>query len=200
LLTWWLSAHDVLLAHGAAVGDADGAVVLTAPGGSGKSTTSLACVAGGMGFLGDDYVALEPALARVWSVYGSAKLAPDHLQRFPGLLEPEPARPSDPVDAKRVGWPLREHPERTVVQAPVRALVVPAVVGGPDCRLVPLPASRALMAIAPLTMFQTPGDQRAAFALSSRVVRGVPTWRLELGRDMTQAPVVLRALLDGVAS
>ncbi len=195
LLTWWFAPQGKLLAHGAAVGGPEGATLMVGPGGSGKSTSALASFAAGTGYVGDDYVLLDPATRTVWSVYGSAKLAPDHLARFPGLLEPEPIRPGDPPDAKRIGWPGTARPDAIVLSAPVRAIVVPVVTGAAACSLTPVASSRALMALAPLTMFQTPGDQRAAFRLSTRFVHGVPTYRLELGAGMERVP----GLLTGVA-
>jgi len=199
ILTWWFSPQALLLAHGAAVGSPDGAVVLAGPGGSGKSTTALACLAAGMGYLGDDYVLLDPHSHTVWSVYGSSKLADDHLLRFPHLMRPEEPGPADPSDAKRIGWPAEVLPEAMVTSAPVRAIVVPVVTGGPQCVLTRVPASRALMAVAPLTMFQTPGDQRAAFQLSTRFVSGLPTYRLDLGEGMDRVPHLIRDLLGAPA-
>ncbi len=197
ILTWWLAPQNLLLAHGAAVGSAEGAVVMAGPGGSGKSTAALSCLAGGMGYLGDDYVLLDPGSRSVWSVYGSAKLDEDHLARFPGLMQPEPAQPDDPADAKRVGWPAAVRPSAVVLSAPVRAMVVPVVTLGPACTLTPVPASRALMAVAPLTMFQTAGDQRAAFRLVSEFVKDMPTFRLELGEGMERVPGLLQGIIDG---
>lgn len=195
LLTWWFAPQGLLLAHGAAVGSEDGAVVLVGRGGSGKSTTSLACLADGLGFLGDDYVLIDSRAALVWSTYGSAKLAPEHLDRYPDLLCPDAPLPLDPPDAKAVGWPLRDRPTARVLSAPIRAFVVPSVVGGPICELVSQSASRALMALAPLTMFQTPGDQRVAFELASAVVRAVPSLELRLGDDMSTAAAALAGFL-----
>jgi len=199
LLTWWLAPQQMLLAHGAAVGSPAGAVVLAGPGGSGKSTTALACLAAGMGYLGDDYVLLDPKSRSVWSVYGSAKLAEDHLARFPHLMRPEDPSPADPGDAKRIGWPGEVMPDAMVTSAPVSAIVVPVVTGGPECTLTRVPSSRALMAVAPLTMFQTPGDLRAAFGLTTRFVAGLPTFRLELGGGMEGVPGLLQDLADGRA-
>lgn len=196
LLTWWFAPQGLLLAHGAAVGSEDGAVVLVGRGGSGKSTTSLACLAAGLGFLGDDYVLIDSEATRVWSIYGSAKLAPEHLARYPELLRPDEPLALDPPDAKAVGWPLRDRPTARVLSAPIRAFVVPGVVGGPICELIPQAASRALMALAPLTMFQTPGDSRLAFELAIAAVRTVPSLELRLGDDMTTAAFALAGILN----
>ena len=196
LLTWWLAPQDLLLAHGAAIGSAEGAVVLAGPGGCGKSSTALSCFAAGMGYLGDDYVLLDPSSRSVWSVYCSAKLAEEDLARFPGLMQPETAQPADPADAKRVGWPAAVRPSAMVLSAPLCAIVVPVVTLGPACTLAPVPASRALMAVAPLTVFQTAGDQRTAFRLATESVKEMPTFRLELGAGMERVPGLLQGIID----
>ncbi len=56
---WWAERCGAVLAHGAVVGDAEGAALITGVSGSGKSTTSLACVQAGMKFAGDDHVLLR---------------------------------------------------------------------------------------------------------------------------------------------
>lgn len=201
LLTWWLAPQNLLVAHGAAIGSAEGAVMLAGTGGSGKSTTALSCLAAGMGYLGDDYVLLDPRSRSVWSLYASAKLAEDHLARFPALMQPETAQPADPADAKRIGWPAAVNPSAMVLSAPVCAIVVPVVTLGAACTLTPVPASRALMAVAPLTLFQTAGDQREAFRLATEFVKDMPTFRLELGAGMERVPRLLQDIIDeGVAS
>jgi hypothetical protein len=199
ILTWWFATQGLLLGHSAAVGSRDGAVLLTGPGGSGKSTTALAALQAGMGYLGDDYVLLDVDRVRVWSVYGSAKLEPGHLARFPHLLDPDGRDPHLPPDTKKVGWPLTARPESILLEAPIRAILLPAVVGGGHNRLAPTPASRALLALAPVTMFQTPGDHQAAFSLASRLARSVPSFRLELGGDIEELPGLLGELLSAGA-
>ena len=52
------------------------------------------------------------------------------------------------------------------------------------------------MAVAPLTMFQTAGDQRTAFRLVTEFVRHMPTFRLELGADMERVPGLLQHIID----
>jgi hypothetical protein len=204
LLTWWFLPHRRLVAHGGAVSVGDDAVLLTGVGGSGKSTTALAALAGGFDYLGDDYVLVdlhEPPSARVHSLYGSAKLAPEHLTRFPGLLHPDEDIPRDPPDAKMVGWPIAEHPARARRHASIRAVVLPEVVGAGPSMLERVPTSRALLGLAPSTLFQTAGHHGGAFRLAAEVARAVPAYRLGLGADLGSdggtVPHLLRQLLDG---
>jgi hypothetical protein len=86
VMHWWLESNGCQLAHAGAVGTRDGGVLLAGRGGSGKSTTALACLIDGFEFAADDYCALaatQPACAH--SLYCSAKLAADNRVRLPGL-------------------------------------------------------------------------------------------------------------------
>lgn len=195
LLAWWFASQNLLLAHSAAVSSEDGAALIVGPSGSGKSSTALGCLAAGLGYLGDDHVLLDPVQRTVSSIFGSAKLVPEHLQRFPGLMRPDVPRPHDPPDSKMVGWPSVEYPERMVRTAPIKAFIVPVVTRGPSCRMLRSTAGRALMALAPTTMFQTPGFHQLAFSLSVDVVRGLSPYRLELGEGSEQVPGMIRRLL-----
>ena len=75
ILQGWLSQRGLQFAHAAAVGTQAGGVLLAGEGGSGKSTTSLACLDAGMDFVSDDYclIASEP-VPWLHSVYCSAKM------------------------------------------------------------------------------------------------------------------------------
>jgi hypothetical protein len=80
-----LQPHGVQLVHGAAVGGAEGVVLLTGYGGSGKSTTALSCHRRGLTVLGDDYVAIKAppspgAPPTVHRVYSSLKVHPHEVQ------------------------------------------------------------------------------------------------------------------------
>ena len=105
----WALAPDALPVHAAAVGDARGAALLVGRGGSGKSSTAVACLAAGLGFLGDDYCILrfEPEPV-VHSLYCSAKVTNEELPHLGALAE---QRDLDvPEGPKPVLFPLRTAP------------------------------------------------------------------------------------------
>src|SRR5690349_17591533 len=89
LLAWFFRARGLHLLHGAAVGSADAGCLLVGRGGSGKSSSALACLEWpepGLGVAGDDYcvVATRPR-AVAWSLYRSAKVGWPQLDWFPRL-------------------------------------------------------------------------------------------------------------------
>src|SRR3982751_932901 len=58
ILHWWLLSQGLQLVHAAAVGNSTGGVLIGGKGGSGKSTTALACLQSDLSYVGDDYTLL----------------------------------------------------------------------------------------------------------------------------------------------
>jgi len=195
LLSWWFTGRGKLLAHAAAVATDDGAVLLIGPGGSGKSSTSLICMAGGMGWLGDDYVVIDPSNRVVSSLYGSAKLVVAHHAHLPDLMRTDGTIRHAHLDDKNFGFPAIESPERVCLEATTRAVVLPVVTRGPRCRLVRTTTSRALLALAPSTIFQGRVQRAEVFELSRQVVQPFQPYRLELGEGTEALPAMLSELL-----
>ena len=116
ILHWWLGGMGILQVHGGAVGTDDGGVIIVGRGGSGKSTTSLACLTAGLQYAGDDFVAIETRPEpRVHSLYSSGKLESHQIERFPELVS-------------AVVNPVREEEEKAIIYADRRVprVTVPA--------------------------------------------------------------------------
>jgi hypothetical protein len=195
ILSWWLMGQGMVLAHSAAVSTDDGAALLIGPGGSGKSSTALACLAAGMGYLGDDYVIIDPTTRTVWSLFSSAKLVVAHHDRYPELMTAGATIHHEARDDKRYGWPAIEFPDRVRLSAPIRTVVLPVVTRGPRCRLLPSTPGRALMALAPTTMFQSFALKQDIFDLCSKAVQPFRAHRLELGEGADAVPAMLSRLI-----
>ncbi len=196
ILHWWLGRHGVLQVHGGAVGTDDGGVIIVGRGGSGKSTTTLACLAGGLRYAGDDYVAMQPRPEpRIHSLYSSGKLEPHQLERFPEL-EPALANPVRGEQDKAIVYAHWAFPEATIAGFPLKAVLVPRIAGGEETRIVPTSGSNALAALAPSTIFQLHPPQENALAEMAALVRQVPSLQLELGTDLKRIPAVIRSYLE----
>lgn len=196
VLHWWATRAGRQLLHGAAVGDASGALLLTARGGSGKSTTALNALLAGMSYLGDDYVlaALDEAGPSVHSLYATAKVdpaAPDTVPALTQLMHDASAEAGEKVVIYLAKW-KRDLLARSL---PLRAVVVPGLKPGESSRLAPLKPSVAYLAMAPTTAFQLPQAREAATTFMRRLVSAVPCFRLELGDDIDAVPQLLRELL-----
>lgn len=199
ILNGWMGNHGCMLAHGAAVGIGDGAVLLAGPGGSGKSTTALICAEGGMLFLGDDYCLLRthPSL-EVCSLYGTAKMTREDLARLPGLaarVSPEPG-----PQGKALLFLAGAMPGRFASRLPLRAVLLPRVTGRAGTTLRMAGASEALRSLAPSSIFQLSGAGAGAFDLLSGLVRRLPCYHLDLGTDYSGIAPVVREILSGAGA
>lgn len=200
LLNWWLRDRGLVVVHAAVVGNAAGAVLLPGKGGSGKSTTTLACTAGGLAVVGDDYCAMDPRTGIAHSLYNTVKLKADaDVERF-SALEPfmrHMERVGEGGDRQRSMVFLHPHfPGAMTSSLPVRAILVPQVTGEPGTSIARSSAGAALMALAPSTMLQLAGNERDAFRSMVELVRGIPTFRILLGTQVDGIPATIARFLD----
>ena len=183
-LSWLFSAADAQFAHAGAVATSNGAALLAGRGGSGKSTTAMACAAAGHGYLGDDYVlvAEDGGRAMVHSIYATAKLTEQSFDLLPAMrpLADGPATVHEKAVLQLTGTPLGAQMRDS---APIAAILLPQLTDAWGSRWEPAAASRALTALAPTTLFQLPGAGGEALGRLARLVRSVPAFTLHLGRD-----------------
>jgi hypothetical protein len=198
LLNLWLLDRDPQLVHGAAIGSEEGCVLLIGPSGAGKTSTALSCLDSNLRHLGEDYCLLAPGEPpHVFSIYSSAKVEPATLGRIPELGELVVAMPEREDDkaildlhSKDTGKMLRS--------APLKAIAIPRIVDGTETRTAPCSTAEAMVAVAPSTMLQLPGNGPAVMRLLSETIRSVPCFRLEVGSEPSQIPRAIEQLLDHV--
>ena len=160
------------LVHGAVVGIGGRGGLLAGRGGSGKSTTTLACLRAGMQVVGDDYAAVEliAGQARAWNLYGSMKIG----ERDDG--------PGGRDDRRTLifGDDLPGAPTEMLELA---ALLLPRVAGGPRSTLSAASPAAALRALAPSTLLQAPYEDRPSLGILADLARTLPAYHLDLGDD-----------------
>ncbi|MBN9420403.1 hypothetical protein ABS71_11275 [bacterium SCN 62-11] len=196
ILNWWSAENGLQYVHAAGVGSAAGGLLLTGPGGSGKSTTALACLEAGMGYLGDDYCLVSDR--EVFSLYSTAKLVGEEdLQRFPGLrgwVENE-----ERAEGEKILLNLARHrPQSLLGRAPLKAVVIPRVHGPGPSRLRQVRGAEALLALAPTTLFQLAGSQQLGMSRMKQLLGNHPCYVLELGPEIRAVPALLQELLDSL--
>ena len=187
LLFAYFEETGLCLVHAAAVGG----VLLGGRGGSGKSTTALLGLAAGIDYAGDDQVLVDPAGPTAHCLYGTAKVLPATLVRFPSLAPifaaAAPAAPGE----KLVAFVGR----RVARTMPVRAIVLPFVTAAARSTLSPMPRAAALRGLAASTVLQQPGAGSTTLGAVARMTATVPSFRLALGADVDE----ISRIIDGVA-
>jgi hypothetical protein len=211
LFHWWhsLSCHDSFLLHAAAVGTEDrGGVLLAGRGGSGKSTTAVACLLdGSWAYLADDYcvVRVGAEIPTVHSLYCSAKLDHKTLAAFPALSDRASLIEIGRDPDGKIGFDLFQcFPESFRSELPLRVIVFPRVPrqangAGPD-RLTSIGAGAAVRALAPSTLFQLPGAAASDFHMITALANRLPCFQLELGSNFAAVPQSLRQFMECLAS
>jgi hypothetical protein len=200
ILHWWLLSRGLQLVHAAAVGNSNGGVLIGGKGGSGKSTTALACLQSNLSYVGDDYTLLGfDSGPVVHSLYNSAKLNSDHVQRFPALLS-KVANPERLADEKALLFVNENYPSKVATRLPVRAILLPRVTGLAGTRFKRVSVAMTLAALAPSTIFQLPRAGNEALKFLATFARHLPCFSLEVGTDLSTIPPVIEGLLADIDS
>ncbi len=196
ILSWWAASEGYQFVHAAAVGRDSGAVLIVGKGGSGKSTTALACLAAGLRYVGDDYTLVGSHEGpMVYGLYNTAKLTgPPDLARFPDLAD-SISNPERLATEKAMIFLGRHHPDRLAAALPLRAILVPRITHQPGTSVHAITAGAALAALAPSTLLQLPGSDTGALQAMAALVRRVPCYELRLGNEIARIPAVISNLL-----
>ena len=195
--------------HAGAIAGPTGAVVLGGAGGTGKSTTALACLGHpGLRYMSDDYVIVEvEPEPLVTSVYATAKLKSlSEFDRFEHLRASVVNREratgdsdGDPDAEKPMLFVNETAPECLVEEMPLRALVFPRFVDRDDCTIARLSSDVAFKLLAPSTLQQVPATGGAALRCMRTLAGQVPAFGLGLPRDPRKIPDALVAILAEVS-
>lgn len=182
LLSWLCNLRGMQIVHGGAVAIDGRAVLLAGPGGAGKSTTALACVLAGLGYIGDDYCAVEPATGDVHMVYRTAKLFKSSLEMLPSLARMVVNR-GRIADEKGVLY--LDPGEMNLVRSAKLSAILLTVVGA-SARSMVRPATRAetIKAILPSTVGGLMGGTAVTTRMIMELARSVPAFHVELGTDL----------------
>lgn len=195
ILHRWLHCRRKQMLHSGAVGTADGGAILVGAGGSGKSSTSLACLQSELLYAADDYCLLtDEGEPYVHSLYSSGKINAADISKFSFLRSA--LSNADRLDQEKALFFLHSDFRHKISRGfPLKAILVPSVTGRQDTSFYSISAAHALRALAPSTIFQLPGGREAAFKLIAGVARKVPCYCLELGTDKSRIPPVIFYLL-----
>ncbi|WP_157220252.1 hypothetical protein [Flavisphingomonas formosensis] len=202
LLFQWHAARNTIPLHAALVSAAGRGLVLGGKGGSGKSTSALACARSGLDFLGDDYIGLRVQGAHVdgHSFYGSAWLEAEH-SRSVGWITGHPL-PGAESGERKLGFSLTNAlPGALVAQTRIVAVALPRVGDAPVAAARRITPGEALRRLAPSSILQIPFLETAqAMAAIGALVRSCPCYELAVGRDLPSIGRCVRGLLEGTAA
>ena len=169
-------------------------MLLPGRGGSGKSSTSLACLLAGLDFLGDDYlaVALDPE-PRIYCLYSTAKLERVNLTRYPELRRCRTAY--EPGFEKVVLFLEEGFGEQLRSSLPLDLVLKPRISGSSDTTLGPAEAIEIERALNAETLAHLPHVGVSTLEFLERVSRNFPRAVIHLGTERARIPAAIRAAL-----
>jgi hypothetical protein len=192
LLLKWHNDQDVQVIHTGLVASDGKGILFAGKSGSGKSTSSLACICAGFGYLSEDYVGLEsrPDGSFVGhSLYNSVFLETSHLERF-SELKPYAIKGRAPHELKSVVILSQVFLEQLERSVPIRALALLRVADAPMAKFRPASKGEALLALGPTSLLQIPNRKLGApgFNKLAELVERLPCFWLEVGSDLRSIP------------
>jgi hypothetical protein len=186
-LVVWHNDRDVQIVHAGLVAQGGAGVLFAGRSGAGKSTCALACLAAGFDYVSEDYVAVETAADGFLghSVYSSVFLDREHLGRFPHLVRHAITAGASEKSLVLLG---DVDPRRLARIVPIRAVAFPRVANLSASRIRPASRREALLTLAPGSLLALPNTGVGALDLLGRLVERLPSYWLELGRDLKTIP------------
>ncbi len=196
MIQWWMEKNGGQLLHAAAVGTKNGAVLITGKGGVGKSTTAISSLNAGLNYLGDDYVIVrkdpEP---KVYSLYSTAKLNMEDMQKFPAL-HPFADEPIKNDQEKAVLFLYPGLKTQIVREMPLRAIFTPQIKQQEDTIITPVSFWPVQRAMSFTTMSQLPGVGSHTHEYISEFTTRLPCYTIGLGSDLYGIPKAISGFFE----
>ncbi|PBB20979.1 serine kinase [Mesorhizobium sp. WSM4313] len=194
--------QHMLHTAGLTLPEKDGLVLIHAPSGTGKSTTSLALASRGFGLCSDDVMILN-ASAQGITAWGMPRKVKVHRNTAamlpfvsPCLGEKWDAEGEQSVSLDRLGDIIRVEDVRA---RPVTALLHLARSADAETRLLPMARTDAMVALATdnvrTGMTGLLSLQKRRMATIAALVKAVPTFTLEVGASPAEAAELIQAAL-----
>jgi hypothetical protein len=196
ILSWILRRNNIVMLHAAAVGSADGTILIGGNSGSGKSSTALRCLLGGLNYLGDDIcaVSMENGVPQAHTVYCSGKTLSSDLSKFPGLLTCIHAH-YDELYEKEIFFFNPLFSSKLKPLAPLRAVIIPHQDASLPIGFQKLSFAKALSVISSSTKSLLPDAGNEMFHMLSAVLHHVPCYQFNLGNDPNKIAATLTNLI-----
>lgn len=199
LLPLWFYDQGIHILHAGMVARNSTGVLITGGSGIGKTTTTLCCLLAGLDILSDDQLAVmrpqtDGGKFIAHSIFQSARVLPDHLERFPAL-KPHAIKGQLPKDPKALLFLAEQFPTRVVPQATVRAIALPRLAGQAQTSFQRATRVEALNYMARTSLMTPYGIGRARFVHMTALLGSAPCYWLNLGHDLTQIPPAVDRLI-----
>lgn len=199
ILNWFLSKESVHLMHGAVVSLNGKSILISAKGGTGKSTTALSCFFAGMSYLGDDYVTVKSGdVITTHSIYNSTKLYPQSFyDTFPALKDKIWNENGTDKENEKVTVFLSElFPDKVIKTASLCAIMIPVIKNVEETSIVPAGKIQTMISMVPATLFQLSLLKSDKMAELKSIVERTPCYYVELGSNIKKVGETIKAFIS----
>lgn len=196
-LSVWLEDKNIQFVHAALVAIGGTGILFGGAGGAGKSSTSIASLLHGHDFLGDDFIGMEKTADGSFvghSLFASCLVDSGRMAHFPQLARHAMA-PNHDFESKSVVYLAHSHSSQLIARTTIDLLLLPRVVDQDKSSWRQASMTEAMLALAPTSVLFTPTPSGKAFELLSDLIDAVPTYRLELGRDIQDIPLAVEKIV-----
>lgn len=198
IFQWYFDGIDSTMLHSGAVSLDGRALLISGPGGSGKSTIALACLMNGMDYLGDDYVvAAKNKDITVSSLYSTVKLTGYAFKRFPAVRK-RTVNPGFSKDEKEVIFLDAAAPGKIIAESSLQGIIVPEISGANHSTYSRIPAAEGFRALAPSTIFQHVGERKGIAEFTGMLARALPCFKLVAGNDTGSMAETVHAIFQEI--
>lgn len=196
ILHWWSTAHNEVLLHAGGVGNENGGALLLGVGGSGKSTTSLACSEAGLKLAGDDFVMVGLGESPViHSLYSTAKLNDASTSWFPNL-EGQMKFNIDADNEKNIFFGSQLGLERFTANLPLKMMFRLEKTGRSETTIVPATSGEIFKACSANTVALLPGNRAETLKRLAQLSSQVPGYTLRLGTDLAGVGACVKEAIE----
>jgi hypothetical protein len=187
VLTWALASRGIYLVHTAAVGIAGKGILISGPGGSGKSTTTALATQNGFETTGDDYCAVSlNGVPKAHAVYGLLKLVPERFGTSTALEKTNSQVRSDGKVHFKLGLTM-------VSEINLGAIVFPQVTESTNKPTL-LSQRDSFLRLMASSMSQLATPDAGLFRTLTQLANTIPAYKWEIGPDTNELMNNLRKL------
>ncbi|MCP4937424.1 MAG: hypothetical protein GY927_25240 [bacterium] len=182
LFYWALEEFGWQIVHAAALGRADGGVLLVGNSGAGKSTTALSVIQDDeLRYLSDDKCLVRLGQSpTAFSIFNSAKLNEDMLDALPQFRPLIADWDAEFKIGKGLAFLYPNLKEKMIRSFPIRALLIPRIANREKPKLTPANGIDAFRVLGPSTVIWLPGAEANSYRFLAQLVRSVPCYFLDL--------------------
>lgn len=185
---------DYCMIHGAGVASGDLGVIITAKGGSGKSTAALACLTDGFDYVGDDFILYNLNTKYMYSLYNVAKLEFHQLELFSNFNDLLVASNTDMQKQQIFLYP--KFADKLANKVKVKAILVPKFDAElEETTLEPGSVALSVISMAPTTVFLLKAG-KDLFVKLTAVCHELPNYRLNTSSNIQSISRIVRKFLN----